>query len=330
MLLKKAPGIKYLEVTPRRLYLNRREFLVGSAALAASAAAKPLLSHGLVTERQDAPPAAPAAPQVAQKPAVAKRGEFAVPEEKNTSYADATGYTNFLEFSTAKRDPTVLARNFRTRPWTVAVEGLVKSPRQFAIDELIRLFPLEERIYRWRCVEGWSMIIPWIGFPLAEFIKKCEPSPSAKFVAFTTLFDPEQMPFQKTKVLEWPYIEGLRMDEAMHPLALLAVGLYEEYLPPQNGAPIRLVVPWKYGFKSIKSIVRVRFVEKMPKSAWTKARPEEYGFYANVNPFVSHPRWSQATERRIGEDGKRKTLIFNGYEAEVGSLYAGMNLKRFY
>jgi sulfoxide reductase catalytic subunit YedY len=330
MLLKKAPGIKYLEVTPRRLYLNRREFLVGSAALAASAAAKPLLSHGLVTERQDAPPAAPAAPQVAQKPAVAKRGEFAVPEEKNTSYADATGYTNFLEFSTAKRDPTVLARNFRTRPWTVAVEGLVKSPRQFAIDELIRLFPLEERIYRWRCVEGWSMIIPWIGFPLAEFIKKCEPSPSAKFVAFTTLFDPEQMPFQKTKVLEWPYIEGLRMDEAMHPLALLAVGLYEEYLPPQNGAPIRLVVPWKYGFKSIKSIVRVRFVEKMPKSAWMKARPEEYGFYANVNPFVSHPRWSQATERRIGEDGKRKTLIFNGYEAEVGSLYAGMNLKRFY
>jgi len=292
MLLKKAPGIKYLEVTPRRLYLNRREFLVGSAALAASAAAKPLLSHGLVTERQDAPPAAPAAPQVAQKPAVAKRGEFAVPEEKNTSYADATGYTNFLEFSTAKRDPTVLARNFRTRPWTVAVEGLVKSPRQFAIDELIRLFPLEERIYRWRCVEGWSMIIPWIGFPLAEFIKKCEPSPSAKFVAFTTLFDPEQMPFQKTKVLEWPYIEGLRMDEAMHPLALLAVGLYEEYLPPQNGAPIRLVVPWKYGFKSIKSIVRVRFVEKMPKSAWMKARPEEYGFYANVNPFVSHPRWS--------------------------------------
>jgi sulfoxide reductase catalytic subunit YedY len=330
MLLKKAPGIKYLEVTPRRLYLNRREFLVGSAALAASAAAKPLLSHGLVTERQDAPPAAPAAPQVAQKPAVAKRGEFAVPEEKNTSYADATGYTNFLEFSTAKRDPTVLARNFRTRPWTVAVEGLVKSPRQFAIDELIRLFPLEERIYRWRCVEGWSMIIPWIGFPLAEFIKKCEPSPSAKFVAFTTLFDPEQMPFQKTKVLEWPYIEGLRMDEAMHPLALLAVGLYEEYLPPQNGAPIRLVVPWKYGFKSIKSIVRVRFVEKMPKSAWMKARPEEYGFYANVNPFVSHPRWSQATERRIGEEGKRKTIIFNGYEAEVGSLYAGMNLKRFY
>jgi len=330
MLIKNRPDLKYSDITPKKLYLSRREFIVGSAALAAYAAANPLLSHGLVTERQDAPPAAPSAPQVAQKPAVAKRGEFAVPEEKNTSYADATGYTNFLEFSTAKRDPTVLARNFRTRPWALSVEGLVKAPRSFAIDDLIRLFPLEERIYRWRCVEGWSMIIPWIGFPLAEFIKKCEPSPSAKFVAFTTLFDPEQMPFQKTKVLEWPYIEGLRMDEAMHPLALLAVGLYEEYLPPQNGAPIRLVVPWKYGFKSIKSIVRIRFVEKMPKSAWMKARPEEYGFYANVNPFVSHPRWSQATERRIGEEGKRKTLIFNGYEAEVGSLYAGMNLKRFY
>ena len=330
MLVKKAAGIKYSEVTPKKPYLNRREFIVGSAALAASAAANPLLSHGLVIERQDAPPAAPAAPQVPPKPVVAKRGEFTVAEEKNTSYADATGYTNFYEFSTAKRDPAVLARNLRTRPWTVAVDGLVKSPRQFAVDDLIRLFPLEERVYRWRCVEGWSMVIPWIGFPLAEFIKKCEPSPSAKFVEFTTLFDPEQMPFQKTKVLEWPYLEGLRIDEAMHPLALLAVGMYEEFLPPQNGASIRLVVPWKYGFKSIKSIVRIRFVEKMPKSAWMKARPEEYGFYANVNPFVSHPRWSQASERRIGEGGKRKTIIFNGYEAEVGSLYAGMNLKRYY
>ena len=330
MLVKRPPDIRYSEVTPRRLYLNRREFIVGSAALAAYAAANPLLSHGLASVRQNPPPAAPAASQVPPKFVVAKRGEFTLPDEKNTQYADATGYTNFYEFSTAKRDPTVLARNFRTRPWTLTVEGLVKAPRLFAIDDLIRLFPLEERIYRWRCVEGWSMVIPWIGFPLAEFIKKCEPAPAAKFVEFTTLFDPEQMPFQKTKVLEWPYIEGLRMDEAMHPLTLLAVGMYEEYLPPQNGAPIRLVVPWKYGFKSIKSIVRVRFVEKMPKSAWMKARPEEYGFYANVNPFVSHPRWSQATERRIGEDGKRKTIIFNGYEAEVGSLYAGMNLKRYY
>ena len=330
MLVKKPPDIRYSEVTPKSLYLSRRDFIVGSAALAASAAANPLLSRGLVIERQDAPPAAPAAPQAAQKPVVAKRGEFALPDEKNTSFADATGFTNFYEFSTAKRDPTVLARNFRTRPWSVAVEGLVKSPRQFAIDELIRHFPLEERIYRWRCVEGWSMVIPWMGFPLTEFIKRCEPTPAAKFVEFTTLFDPEQMPFQKAKVLEWPYIEGLRLDEAMHPLTLLAVGMYEEYLPPQNGAPIRLVVPWKYGFKSIKSIVRIRFVEKMPKSAWMKARPEEYGFYANVNPFLSHPRWSQATERRVGEDGKRKTIIFNGYEAEVGSLYAGMNLKRYY
>jgi len=330
MLAKKAPGIKSSEVTPRKLYLNRREFIAGSAALAAYAAANPLFSRSLVIKRQDASAAASAAPQVPQKPAVAKRGEFTLPDERNTPHADATGYTNFYEFSTAKRDPTVLARNFRTRPWVLSVEGLVKAPRSFAIDDLIRLFPLEERIYRWRCVEGWSMVIPWIGFPLAEFIKKCEPSPSAKFVEFTTLFDPEQMPFQKTKVLEWPYLEGLRLDEAMHPLTLLAVGMYEEYLPPQNGAPIRLVVPWKYGFKSIKSIVRIRFIEKMPKSAWMKARPEEYGFYANVNPFVSHPRWSQATERRIGEDGKRKTVVFNGYEAEVGSLYSGMNLKRYY
>jgi sulfoxide reductase catalytic subunit YedY len=330
MLVKKAPGIKYSEVTSGRVYLSRREFIAGSAALAACTAANPLFSRGLAVEPQDSLPAASAVPQVAQKPVVAKRGEFTVPDEKNTSFADATGYTNFYEFSTAKPDPTVLARNFRTRPWTLTVEGLVRAPRLFAIDELIRLSPLEERIYRWRCVEGWSMVIPWIGFPLADFIKKCEPNPSAKFVEFSTLFDPEQMPFQKTKVLEWPYIEGLRMDEAMHPLALLAFGMYEEYLPPQNGAPIRLVVPWKYGFKSIKSIVRIRLVEKMPKSAWMKARPEEYGFYANVNPFVSHPRWSQATERRIGEDGKRKTIIFNGYEAEVGNLYAGMNLKRFY
>jgi len=330
MIIKKAPDIRYSEVTPRKLYLSRREFIAATAAMAACAGANPLLSRGLTEERQSASSGASGAPQVPLKPVVAKRGEFTLPDEKNTSYADATGYTNFYEFSTAKRDPTVLARNFRTRPWTVAVEGLVKSPREFAIDDLMRLFPLEERIYRWRCVESWSMVIPWIGFPLAEFVKKCEPNPSANFVEFTTLFDPEQMPFQKTKALEWPYIEGLRLDEAMHRLTLLAVGMYDDYLPPQNGAPIRLVVPWKYGFKSIKSIVRIRFVEKMPQSAWMRARPEEYGFYANVNPFVSHPRWSQATERRIGEEGKRKTIIFNGYETEVGSLYAGMNLKRYY
>ena len=330
MLIKKQPVLKYSDITPKKLYLRRREFIAGSAALAACALARPLLGDRSQGDAQEAQKAQAGGGPLPQKPEIAKRSRFISPDDKVTSYQDATGYTNFYEFSTAKRDPAVLARDFRTRPWTVAVEGLVKSPQQFAIDDLIRLFPLEERIHRWRCVEGWSMVIPWVGFPLAEFIKKCEPASAAQFVEFTTLFDPEQMPFQKTKVLEWPYVEGLRMDEAMHPLTLLAVGMYEEYLPPQNGAPIRLVVPWKYGFKSIKSIVRIRFVEKMPKSAWMKARSEEYGFYANVNPFVSHPRWSQETERRIGEEGKRKTLMFNGYEAEVGSLYAGMNLKRFY
>ncbi len=206
----------------------------------------------------------------------------------------------------------------------------MEKPRKFDIEELIRMFPLEERIYRWRCVEAWSMVIPWIGYPLAEFIKKCQPTSDAEYVEFTTLFDPEQMPGQKTNVLGWPYVEGLRMDEALHPLTLMGVGMYDEMLPNQNGAPLRLVVPWKYGFKSIKSIVKVNFVKKMPKSAWVKKKPEEYGFYANVNPEVDHPRWSQATERRIGEEGRRKTLMFNGYADQVEHLYAGMNLKKFY
>jgi sulfoxide reductase catalytic subunit YedY len=326
MLLKKAPDIKYSEVTPKRLYLSRRRFIAGATALAAGAVAAPFFEResGGKTQETAAPPPLP------QKPEITKSSRFLLPDDKITPFQDAAGYTNFYEFSTAKRDPARLARDLRTRPWTVSVEGLVKAPLSFDIEDLIRQFPLEERIYRWRCVERWSMVIPWIGFPLADFIKKCEPTPAAKFVEFTTLYDPEQMPFQKTKVLQWPYIEGLRMDEAMHPLALLAVGMYEEYLPPQNGAPIRLVIPWKYGFKSIKSIVRVRFVEKMPKGTWTKEQPDEYGFYANVNPYVSHPRWSQAKERRFGEDGQRKTLIFNGYEDEVGSLYAKMNLKRWY
>jgi sulfoxide reductase catalytic subunit YedY len=330
MLIKKRPDMKYSDVTPKKLYLRRREFIAGSAALAACAAAASLLGKDFKKEFPGSPKPQAAGGPLPQKPEIAKRSRLISADDKITSYQEATGYTNFYEFSTAKRDPTVLARDFRTRPWTVAVEGLIKTPQSFAIEDLTRLFPLEERITRWRCVEGWSMVIPWIGFPLADFIKKCEPAPAAKFIEFTTLYDPEQMPFQKTKVLQWPYVEGLRLDEARHPLTLLAVGMYEEYLPPQNGAPVRLVVPWKYGFKSIKSIVRIRFVEKMPKGTWTKENPEEYGFYANVNPFVSHPRWSQATERRFGEDGKRKTLIFNGYEEEVGGLYAGMNLKRFY
>ena len=344
MLVKKAPDLKYSEITPKKLYLNRRQFIAGSTALAASALAKPLFPRegsdplgqawadtpGRSQQPQDIRQSPPGAGQAPPKLVIAKRSEFTLPEDKITPSETATGYVNFYEFSTGKRETVELAHNFRNRPWTIAVEGLVKEPKTFDVDELIRMFPLEERIYRWRCVEAWSMVIPWVGFPLADFIKKCEPTSQARFVEFTTLLDPEQMPGQRTNVLKWPYIEGLRMDEAMHSLALLAVGMYGEFLPPQNGAPIRLVVPWKYGFKSIKSIVKVRLVEKMPRSAWTRQRSEEYGFYANVNPFVSHPRWSQEKERRIGEDGKRPTLLFNGYEEKVGSLYAGMNLKRYY
>jgi sulfoxide reductase catalytic subunit YedY len=328
MLIKKRTDIKYSEVTPKKLYLKRREFIAGSAALAAGALASGPAGASLFA-RDAAARSSRAAVAPPEKLAISKRVNFA-DDEKTTPYEDASGYTNFYEFSTAKRDPERLARDLRTRPWTVAVEGLVKQPLKFEVDELIHMFPLEERITRWRCVEAWSMVIPWDGFPLADFVKKCEPAAEAKFVEFTTLYDPKQMPMQGDGVLHWPYVEGLRLDEAMHPLVLLAVGMYGEALPPQNGAPIRLVVPWKYGFKSAKSIVKVRFVDKMPKTAWLRERPEEYGFYANVNPYVSHPRWSQANERRIGESGKRPTLIFNGYKDQVESLYAGMNLKKNY
>jgi sulfoxide reductase catalytic subunit YedY len=316
VLLKKAPDIKSSEITDKKLYINRRQFIAGSTAMVASG----LLSTPLHQELQN---------RSKEKLKIVKRGEYTVPE-KNTAYEEATSYTNFYEFSTGKRSVKELSQSFRTRPWSLSVEGAVERPRKFDIEELIHMFPLEERIYRWRCVEAWSMVIPWIGYPLAEFIKKCQPTSDAEYVEFTTLFDPEQMPGQKTNVLSWPYVEGLRMDEAMHPLTLVAFGLYDEILPNQNGAPIRLVVPWKYGFKSIKSIVKVKFVKKMPKSAWVKKKPEEYGFYANVNPEVDHPRWSQATERRIGEEGRRKTLMFNGYAEQVEHLYAGMNLKKFY
>ncbi len=290
MLLKKANDIKSSEITDKKLYMNRRKFFAGSAALAASGLINPSLFRKSESKSQE-------------KLKVAKRGEYTVPE-KLTPYKEATSYTNFYEFSTGKRSVKELSRSLRTRPWTVSVEGNVKNTRKYNIEELIHMFPLEERVYRWRCVEAWSMIIPWIGFPLAGFIKKCEPTSKARFVEFTTLYDPEQMPGQKTRVLSWPYVEGFRMDEVMHPLALIGIGMYDEMLTHQNGAPIRLVVPWKYGFKSAKSIVRIRFVEKMPKSSWRRKKPEEYGFYANVNPNVDHPRWSQATERRIGEDGR--------------------------
>ncbi|MDD5036366.1 MAG: protein-methionine-sulfoxide reductase catalytic subunit MsrP [Methylococcaceae bacterium] len=302
--------IKASEITAPELYYSRRSFM----QLAVGAALAPLLSQS-----------AWAGDKLSGKPNPA----YAVPD-KPTPREDISHYNNFYEFGTDKEAPAKLAGSLKTRPWTVAVEGEVHRPKIFDIDELLRLAPLEERIYRFRCVETWSMVIPWVGFPLAELIKQVEPTGNAKFVEFITLHDPAQMPGQRSSVLEWPYREGLRLDEAMHPLALLAVGLYGEVLPNQNGAPLRVVVPWKYGFKSAKSIVKIRFLEQPPLTAWMKAGPNEYGFYANVNPQVDHPRWSQARERRIGDFFRRQTLPFNGYAEQVAGLYAGMDLNRFF
>lgn len=258
----------------------------------------------------------------------------AVTMEKVTDYKDASSYNNFYEFGTDKADPARNAHTLKTTPWSVEIEGLVKKPAKYTLEDLLKLSPQEERIYRLRCVEGWSMVIPWVGYSLAELIKKVEPLGSAKYVEFVTLADPKTMPYVGSRVLSWPYVEGLRLDEAMNPLTLLTFGMYGEVLPNQSGAPVRLVVPWKYGFKSGKSLVKIRFTDKQPATAWNKAAANEYGFYSNVNPAVDHPRWSQATERRIGEDGlfakKRKTLMFNGYEAQVGQLYAGMDLQKLY
>ena len=254
--------------------------------------------------------------------------------EKLTAYKDVSSYNNFYEFGTDKSDPAANAHTLKTSPWSVDIEGLVKKPARLGLEDLLRLSPMEERIYRLRCVEGWSMVIPWVGYSLSELIRHVEPLGSAKFVEFVTLADPKTMPFVGSRVLDWPYVEALRLDEAQHPLTLLAFGMYGEVLPNQSGAPLRLVVPWKYGFKSSKSIVKIRFTDKQPATAWNKAAANEYGFYSNVNPNVDHPRWSQASERRIGEDGllarKRKTLMFNGYEAQVGQLYAGMDLKKLF
>ncbi len=315
MSIKKPSDIKSSEITPKALYINRRQFMAVAASLAAA---------GLAAEKILLKTRAWAG----QKLPIKKRGEFSV-EEKQTSFKDATHYNNFYEFSTDKEDVAELASKFRTRPWTISIEGHVKQSKVYDIDALIKMFPLEERVYRFRCVEAWSMVLPWVGFALGDFIKICEPTSKAKYVKFTTIFSPEQMPGQKTSVLQWPYEEGLRMDEAMHPLTLLTVGMYGEILPNQNGAPLRLVVPWKYGFKNIKSIVKISFVEEMPVTTWMKAGPREYGFYANVNPDVDHPRWSQAQERRIGEFLKKKTLMFNGYAEQVAGLYKGMDLRKF-
>ncbi|HLS55775.1 MAG TPA: protein-methionine-sulfoxide reductase catalytic subunit MsrP [Zeimonas sp.] len=309
------------EITPRILHENRREVLKAAAAgLAAWSAAG--VARGASTGS--------AGQSGAQK--LQARSSTLSTIEKPTAYKDVTGYNNFYEFGTDKDDPVNFAGSLRVRPWTVAVEGEVARPRVFDIDELLKLAPLEERVYRMRCVEGWSMVIPWIGYPLAELIRRVEPTGNAKYVEFVTLADAKQMPGLRSSVLSWPYVEGLRIDEASHALTLLTLGLYGEVLPKQNGAPVRIVVPWKYGFKSGKSLVRIRFVEKQPQTSWNLAAPHEYGFYSNVNPQVSHPRWSQATERRIGEDGflqrKRPTQMFNGYAEQVASLYAGMDLRK--
>ncbi|MCH8685751.1 protein-methionine-sulfoxide reductase catalytic subunit MsrP [Pedomonas mirosovicensis] len=303
------------EATPEALYLNRREWLAG------------MIAAGLLPASALATAVEAAAAPLAKLNA--KPGPFSTDEEK-TPLKAVTTYNNFYEFGTDKGDPAENAHSLRPRPWTLAVEGLVDKPQRFDVDKLIKAMPLEERIYRLRCVEGWSMVIPWVGFPLASLLKAVEPQAGARYVAFTTLHDPRQMPGQKGGVLQWPYREGLRLDEAMHPLTLLAVGLYGRALPNQNGAPIRLVVPWKYGFKSIKSIVSIRLTDKQPATTWSTMAPREYGFYANVNPAVSHPRWSQAKERRIGEFLRRDTLPFNGYGAQVAGLYKGMDLRRFY
>ena len=316
------------EITPRAVYQDRRAWL---QTLAAGAAGVALASWAA----RDARAQATARPgKLAPLPGVRSAVAGGMVLDKLTRYEDASRYNNFYEFGTGKDDPAARAGSLKTRPWTVAVEGEVRKPGSFGIDDLLKLAPMEERIYRLRCVEGWSMVIPWVGWSLAELVKRVEPTGNAKYVEFVTLADPKQMPGLSGGSLDWPYVEGLRMDEAMHPLTLLAFGMYGEVLPNQNGAPVRLVVPWKYGFKSGKSIVKIRFVEREPKTSWAVAIPQEYGFYSNVNPTVDHPRWSQATERRIGEDGlfakKRPTLMFNGYEPQVGQLYAGMDLKKYF
>lgn len=309
------------EITPEHLYMSRRKFLVGVGATLASTF---ILSS---CERKGVQ-----LPQGGTEFCDSANSGVSTDElgARLTSCQDITNYNNFYEFTTSKEGVAEKARDFTSSPWEITVAGLVNKPRTFSMEDLLRMFPPEERVYRLRCVEAWSMVIPWLGFPLAVLLKEVEPTSKAKYVRFETLYDPTQMPGQKRKTLNWPYIEGLRLDEAMHDLTIMATGLYGKSLPPQDGAPIRLVVPWKYGFKNIKSIVKIDLVEEMPVSAWMAAAPREYGFYANVNPDVSHPRWSQASERRIGELNRIKTLPFNGYADEVAHLYAGMDLNKFF
>jgi len=313
MLIRTENDIKPSEISPEADFRVRRTLLQATAGA--------LLGSALPQAQAQASPPAP----------LPGRPSPLSVMDKPTAAALVTAYCNFYEFGTDKEDPARIApQRLRTRPWTVRIEGEVKNPQTLDIEALLKLAPLEERVYRLRCVEAWSAVVPWVGYPLSELIRRVEPTGNAKYIEFTTLADPKQMPGLSYPVIDWPYTEGLRLDEAMHPLTLLTFGMYGQTLPAQNGAPLRVVVPWKYGFKSAKSIVSVRFVENMPRGSWRRANPDEYGFYANVNPAVPHPRWTQATERRIGEDGRRKTLMFNGYAEQVGRLYAGMNLKNLY
>lgn len=322
MLIKKPEDIKSSEITDEGFYLNRRTFL-RAGILAATTVGTGFLYRSLTSTSRQPLTSGDLSNINPESPGL-------MGGESLTAYEDITNYNNFYEFSTSKQAVARKAQNFITRPWTVSVEGHVNKPKTYDLDDLLKLLPVEERIYRLRCVEGWSMVIPWLGFPLARLISQVEPTSQAKYVHFVTLYDTDQMPNQSTRVLDWPYVEGLRLDEAMHPLTILSTGLYGKQLPAQNGAPLRLVVPWKYGFKSIKSIVKIRFVESQPPTTWNIAASDEYGFYSNVNPEVSHPRWSQARERRIGEFGLRDTLMFNGYGDQVAHLYDGMDLKRYY
>jgi sulfoxide reductase catalytic subunit YedY len=324
MLIKKASDIRSSEITDRKLYVNRRQFIQAATGVAAAGAGMLAGSEALFAAGVPAPHG--------RKLENVKSSPLSVDtaKERPNSWEQITTYNNYYEYGTDKDSPSMLAGKLKTEPWTVAVEGECNKKGNYPIEDILKGVTLEDRIYRLRCVEAWSMIIPWVGFSLSEFIKRCEPTSRAKFVEFYTLYDASQMPGVRSPVLRWPYIEGLRMDEAMHPLTILAVGLYGEVMPKQDGAPIRIIVPWKYGFKSAKSIVRIRFVEKQPVNSWQDQAANEYGFYSNVNPTVDHPRWSQGTERRIGEFLKRRTLMFNGYAEQVQGLYAGMDLRKNY
>ena len=325
MLIKRASDIRSSEITDRKLYVNRRQFL-RTATEAAAAGAAVIAGAGAVLNAAGQP-----APHGRKLEGVRKSPlSAAVGDEKVNSWEQITTYNNYYEFGTDKESPSMYAKSLRTEPWKIKIDGECAKPADYNVEDILKGQALEERIYRHRCVEAWSMVIPWVGFPISDLIKRVEPTSKAKYIEFYTLADPGQMPGVRVPVLRWPYIEGLRMDEAMHPLAILVVGLYGEVVPKQDGAPIRLVVPWKYGFKGAKSIVRIRFVERQPLNTWQESAPQEYGFYSNVNPTVDHPRWTQASERRIGEFFRRKTLMFNGYGDQVASLYTGLDLKRNY